>query len=257
MTICIAAIAEEKDKEYIVFATDHMITTAMGQFEHSIVKYRKINENTVAMLAGEALIFDELIKLKKQTVSFNDIRETIFLNIKQKRKDVIKNEIFDLFGIDATFITECLRSQIPNPILGQIMEKVATYRLNTGILLIGYDENNKAQIVEINETGIVSFRSINFHAIGSGASQAANTLLFQKHAKNDSLASTVYDVYKAKRNAEVSEGVGKETEVLVLNTKGCSALSSKEIDLLSKVYYDELKYGRNNKKLAVLNKYRG
>ena len=63
MTICIAAIATENDSEYIVFSTDHMVTTYMGQFEHSILKYVELNKNTVAMLAGQVLLFDDLVKL--------------------------------------------------------------------------------------------------------------------------------------------------------------------------------------------------
>ncbi|MFH0848658.1 MAG: hypothetical protein V1857_04075, partial [archaeon] len=67
MTSCIAAIGRcadiGKNCEAIVFATDHMITMGnIGSFEHSIEKYRKISPNTIAMLSGEALLFDEVLK---------------------------------------------------------------------------------------------------------------------------------------------------------------------------------------------------
>lgn len=58
MTICIAAICKEQDEEFIVFSTDHMITTSMGQFEHSFLKYKQLNKHTVAMLAGDPFIFE-------------------------------------------------------------------------------------------------------------------------------------------------------------------------------------------------------
>jgi hypothetical protein len=70
MTICIAAIAKENDREYIIFSTDHMVTTNLGQFEHSIVKYSKLNKNTVAMLAGQALLFDDLVKLNDEDINY-------------------------------------------------------------------------------------------------------------------------------------------------------------------------------------------
>ncbi|KAF5412187.1 MAG: hypothetical protein C5S47_02030 [Candidatus Methanogasteraceae archaeon] len=72
MTICIAAIAKENDSEYIVFSTDHMVTTYMGQFEHSILKYVELNQNTVAMLAGQVLLFDDLIKLSGSNDSYQE-----------------------------------------------------------------------------------------------------------------------------------------------------------------------------------------
>ncbi|MFZ3167986.1 MAG: hypothetical protein WA130_10270 [Candidatus Methanoperedens sp.] len=90
MTICIAAIAKEKDKEYIVFSTDHMVTTALGQFEHSIIKYCQINNDTVAMLAGQALMFGDLIKLNDDCKNYELIKKQIFRILKIKEEKLLK-----------------------------------------------------------------------------------------------------------------------------------------------------------------------
>jgi hypothetical protein len=76
MTICIAAIGkDENGKEVIVFATDHMITLpTIGQFEMTVDKYKKITPNTIAMLSGEQLIFEDLIKDCKNC-SFDDMKK--------------------------------------------------------------------------------------------------------------------------------------------------------------------------------------
>jgi len=84
MTICIAAIARESNEEYIVYATDHMVTTAMGEFEHSTIKYKLLNRNTVAMLAGDPLIFDELVKLKNENIGYEDIKKRFLIILKLK-----------------------------------------------------------------------------------------------------------------------------------------------------------------------------
>ncbi len=117
MTICIAAIANENEKEQIVFATDHMVTTFMGQFEHSIVKYNKLNKNTVAMLAGQALLFDDLVKLDDKHKDYNQIKKYVFGNFKKKRNEIIQNEIFNLYGIDQQFFIEVLKGEIMNPFI--------------------------------------------------------------------------------------------------------------------------------------------
>ena len=83
MTICIAAISKEKNKEFIVFATDHMVSTMTGAFEHSIKKYRELNKFTVAMLSGQVLLFDDLIKLEGNENDFNEIKNRIFENFKK------------------------------------------------------------------------------------------------------------------------------------------------------------------------------
>lgn len=245
MTICIAAIGTEAKKEFIVFATDHMITTGTGQFEHSFAKYKELNKTTVAMLAGQALLFEDLTQLNNRDIHIDEIKKQIFENFKKKRKDVIENEIFSIYGINQDFFVESLQKPIPNPFIHTILEKVSNFKLVTNILLIGYNDG-LAIISEINEGGIFDFRNINFHTIGTGAVQASNTLLFQKHSKNDNLSRAIYNVYKSKRNAEVMQGVGKETDILILTEDGMKKISDEKINILKDIYEAELKFGKDN-----------
>lgn len=251
MTICVAALANEKDKEHIVFATDHMISTGLGQFEHGIFKYKQINENTVAMLAGDALLFDDLVKVDDES-NFKEIKTRVAKNFKNKRESIIQNQIFDIFCIDKDFFKECLRSPIQNEVIAEMLKKISELKLGSAILLVGFD-NGIGKISEVTDGGCLNFRDINFHAIGSGAIQAMNTLLFQKHSKDDDLKSTIYDVYKAKRNAEVNEGVGKETELLVFNEDELTRLSDVQISILKDIYQAELEHGKNNDLLNELD----
>lgn len=252
MTICIAAIAKEKNKEYVVFSTDHMVTTNMGQFEHSILKYSCLNNNTVAMLAGQALFFDDLVRSCNECNNYELIKKQILDNFRIKRKQIIENEIFNVFGINQDFFKESLQKEIPNPFINNILQQVADFNMKTQILLVGFIDS-VAQITNIEESGTVEYRSMNFHCIGSGYIQAANTLLFQKHSKTNLLIPTIYSVYKAKKNAEVSEGVGKETELLVLSENGVKKLSNDDMCRLDKIYNEELEYGKNHKDLSNIN----
>lgn len=245
MTICIAAIGTEGKNEFIVFATDHMITTGTGQFEHSFAKYKELNKTTVAMLAGQALLFEDLTQLSDKNIFIDEIKKQIFENFKKKRKEVIENEIFSIYGINQDFFVESLQKPIPNPFIHTILEKVSNFKLGTNILLIGFNDG-LAILSEINEGGIFDFRNINFHTIGTGAVQASNTLLFQKHSKNENLSRTIYNVYKSKRNAEVMQGVGKETDVLVLTEDGMRKLSDEKINILKGIYEAELKFGKDD-----------
>jgi hypothetical protein len=256
MTICLAAIAKENNQECIVFGTDHMVTTALGQFEHCSAKYIEINPSTVAMLAGDPLIFEELVHLKNKNASYQEIKNEIFENFKKIRKEKIKNQIFDMFSIDEKFFLGALEKSIPNPFVAKILEEVAKFNLDTTILLVGF-EGEEAQITDISEEGIDNFRRMNFHAIGSGNTQAANALLFQKHNKEENLSATIYNVFKAKKNAEVLQGVGKETDLLLLiKGKGCTKITSEDLKVLDDIYNNELKYGRDES-LSKLSSKRG
>ena len=249
MTICIAAIATEKEKEHIVFATDHMVSTELGNFEHSIRKYKKISQSTVAMLAGNPFLFDDLVRIEKKDSSYEEIKKTIYENFNKKRKDIIQKELLDPIGTkyEAIFPTIVCHPQI-NDLMLSILSKAAKFNLDAVVLLVGFDGDD-AQITEIRQDGISDYRMLNFHAIGSGNMQAANTLLFQKHDKKENLIPTIYHVYKAKRNAEVLRGVGKETDLLVINQEnGCIELNE-HLGTLGKVYEAELATGQTNKEL--------
>lgn len=253
MTICIAAIAREKEGEYIVFATDHMVATGLGNFEHSIQKYRMINDITVAMLAGNPLFFDELVEVENRNASYDELKESIYQNFRKKKKDIVQKELLDPLGVRYDdIIPETVKKLQINEIMLKIIEKMTRLNLNTIILLIGFDKNKEAQITEITQDNISDYRMFNFHAIGSGNMQAVNTLLFQKHQREEKLIPAIYNVHKAKKNAEVLQGVGKETDLFVLShTKSCQNLN-KYLPLLNEVYDSDLLQGKLNPKLAEI-----
>jgi hypothetical protein len=253
MTICIAAIGKDNGEEIIVAATDHMVTMGtLGQFEHTISKYKELNRNTIAMLAGIPLLFDDLIKLSGSSMGYTEIKHQIKKNLKDKRNEIFKDHVLDLYGLDENWLTDAVKAPFPNQLTEEIMKKILNFKLNTTILLAGFDQNN-AILSEISETTFADFRDMNFHAIGSGNIQAVNTLMFQKHDKNDSLLTTVYDVYKAKKNAEVARGVGRETELVILTKdSGCKLLKKESYNIMKDIYEKEVKLGRNHKFLASL-----
>jgi hypothetical protein len=243
MTICIAAIGvDDKSKEIIVFATDHMVSIGnLGQFEKTISKFKEINSNTVAMLSGNPLIFDDLLKDCCKGKDFDIIKEKIHQNICSVKESYIQKQILDMYKIDFDYIKEVLKGQVQNKYMHNVLQSVSEASLQTNILVIGFKQN-LAQISEVREIGIQDYRDIDFGCIGSGAVQAMNTLLFQRHSKSDSLAVTLYNVYKAKRNAEVAVGVGEETDIAILTEKGVTKIDGEK----------ELVLGKNHDKVKEL-----
>lgn len=249
MTICIAAIGQDPNNdELVVFATDHMITHPLGQFEMSIEKYKQITDNSIAMLSGKALIFSSLIKDCNECGTFNDMVLKIQENMVNLKNERIQKEILDKYKVDFDFIKANLNAPLNNDFVRSIYESITTSSLESMILLIGFEEE-EAQISEITETKATDMRDMSFDAIGSGAVQALNTLLFQRHSKTEPLPVAVYNVYKAKRNAEVAEGVGKETDMMVLCKSGVKEIDNSTLNVLSEVYEQEVNHGKKNEKV--------
>lgn len=157
-----------------------------------------------------------------------------------------------MFIIDWDDVKEILKNPITNEFQTLILKNITKTKLNTAILLMGF-EGKKAKISEIVDSGIETYDQIYFNTIGSGSIQAQNTLLFQKHSKQDDLKTTLYDVYKAKKNAEVMQGVGKETDIGYLNENGITMLDKESIEILDEIYNIGLNYGKNHKRLNDLN----
>ena len=251
MTVCISAICTEKGEEHIVFAVDHMITTANGEFEHSINKYEIINKNTVAMVAGDALLMNYFMDLENFDENYISIQKSIQKKFNEKRREMIKETLLNPLYLDSNFIIESLNRPENNPLIQSILMEILKVKVNNAILLVGF-KDNQAQISEITDGSAFDFRTINFHTIGSGDIQAQNTLLFQKQSRDDDLKTTLYNVYKAKKNAEVKQGVGKETEVGFVNKNKVVILNEQSLNILENIYKYEFKCWKEHKDLKKL-----
>jgi len=251
MTVCISAICTEKNEEHIVFAVDHMITTANGEFEHPINKYEIINKNTVAMVAGDALLMNYFMELENYNEDYESIQKTMQKKFYEKRKEMVKEKILDPLYLDNDFIKNSVKSPQNNSFTKIILKEVLKVQIENSILLVGFIDN-EAQISEINAGRVFDYRTINFHSIGSGHIQAQNTLLFQKQSREDDLKTTLYNVYRAKKNAEVTQGVGKETEMGFLNKNKILILNKESLNILENIYKYESICWKEHKDLEKL-----
>lgn len=260
MTICISAIGKEKDsdEEFIVFATDHMVTYGndklSNEFEHKIKKYKELglSKNIVAMLSGRTLLFEKLLKGTKYLNDYDGVMCKIHDNFRSIKKSEIHTQLLEPFNLTEKDLKDFLLRPMDNLFTKNILEGIFDHRLNSSILLIGF-KDKKAQIYEVNESGTTSMRDIHFHTIGSGSFNASNTLFIQKHCNENSLKQTIYNVYKAKRNAEVSQGVGQDTEILICSKEKVVPLSNEDQKKLKIIYENELSFGQGRMEQEDLN----
>jgi len=262
MTICIAAISKYKpdsEEEAIIFCTDHMLTISSGEdelggFEQSIEKFKILGDDKACMLSGNPLLADRIYDNPNRYTKIGDLAKQIYTNMVALRREAVERR-FSLLGLNLSDAKRMLAEEIKNQHCGELMELYNKYSIETGVLLLGFDDENEGRIYSISELGFDDHRDVNFSAIGSGAIQALNSLLFQRHSKKDSLAKTIYAVYKAKRNSEVSRGVGRETDLMVLVNSGekkVFMVGDEKLKILEKIFEEEVNLGKQHSKLIEI-----
>ena len=254
MTVCISSIGRyDSGEEVIVLGADKMLTNSYleAQFEHPISKYKQIGNRYVCMLAGNPLIFDEIIKVVSINDEYDEAMHKIQQNLLEMYYKRIERELLNTYKLTWSFVEEALKSQIENQYMDELMKKILEYNLGTDIMLTGFS-GKESMISTISEARTDQFREIGFAVIGSGYTEATNTLLFQRQSRDTLLQETIYNVYKAKRNAEVSSGVGKESDFLIHTKDRIKSVGKEDLDILGNIYEEELEYGKKHKYLDEL-----
>lgn len=133
-------------------------------------------------------------------------------------------------------------------------QQMLNYSLQTQILLGGIDESG-AHIYAVGDPGTMAcFDRVGYHAIGSGHRHAVLSLVARAQHKSDDLKRTVFNVFAAKRAAELAQGVGQATDIVVITGKGVRSLTNAEITALEKIRSDDVKPNeRTSKAIEKLN----
>jgi len=77
---------------------------------------------------------------------------------------------------------------------------------------------------------------LGYHAVGSGETHALLHIIAVNHARTKDINQTVFTVYEAKRHAEVAQGVGKETDMMVITDGNIRTITLEELEQLASIY---------------------
>jgi len=263
MTVCIASLTE--NSKTVVVASDRMITASFLaiQFEHKGSKIYKFSSGqAVALTSGEATRYLEIFRetekeiTGKPDLTVKDITEIVCRQYEKLRNKKIEEQYFRPMGIDRqSFYGQHIR-MLPEEIVMGLDELVHKFDLSVWLIIAGVDKSG-AHIFSINSPGVSEcLDSIGYHSIGAGESHSLLSLIANNVSQVDNLLNTIYHVFEAKKRAENTPGVGKETDMAVISESGIVDLSSADIAILQTTYDNMNKPRRANiskalKKLSV------
>lgn len=238
MTICIAALCDDGKK--CVVAADREITTiSKNQTERKIEVF---TDSCIVMGAGDTSQISEIIR--RSRVNFDSTKKRSVLEI----ASIIRDNYVDLHLERAEFSILRPRnlswkeyketaSKIPN--FRDIEGQIWNYGIDAACFLVAGVDDTGAHIYRIFYLGIGSGNWIDcwdksyMKAIGSGNGHAEVALALLEHHKSLTVNQTLYNVYSAKKIAEIAPYVGPSTDIAIIENGKVNFLTNDQVKKLT------------------------
>ena len=243
------------NRSAVVAASDRMLSAHFLslEFEHPDSKIEKLGKSCVGLSAGDALPTGELflsahsVAAQLQSPQIDHIADSIKNAYSILRSQRIEEQVFKPRGISIdAFYQQGLIRQFPPEVAMQLDDMVQRVEFGVELIIAGVDGSG-AHVVGISDPGKVSqYDRIGYHAIGSGMSHAILNLVGAGHHWTRSTNETVFNVFCAKRQAEVAPGVGQAIEMSIVTNEGVKSVSDDELKQLDQIH-KELTGPRNEK----------
>lgn len=242
MTQLITAICD--DNKQIVTISDRMVSTSdmTLTFEPEEQKADIITSKALILTGGTTHEPDLINDIRKKSIGKKRIVEiaNIAKDLYQKlRNEHIKDEILKPIGFNSFEEYYQCQKILNEGFSVATIREIENYDLDVTLLLSGIDENedSKGHIIEISNPGKWrSFDTIGFCCIGMGSRHAMNVFAWYRYTQNIPLNEVIYIVFEAKKRAEIAGGVGKDTDIFIVNNKGIKKVSNETIKELEGIY---------------------
>jgi 20S proteasome alpha/beta subunit len=248
MTVCVGALCE--NGQTVVVAADKMVTFGAPmslQMEPPVLKkITQIDERSVVLFSGSVPDAEEIIAATKKqihgltnlaTVNVAEAIKNAYVALKSKR--VQETILVPFIGADFAKFQSLLAQSPSSQVLQQLLAMVMQHNLQTEALVGGVDETG-GHLFAVSHPGVLlPLETTGYGAVGSGALHAAVRLSLGQHNKVASLLDTVYNVYEAKKAAEVAPGVGKLTDLAIIKAGKITFAGKPLFDALEKAHKEK------------------
>lgn len=244
MTICIAAMCE--DGKSLVVGADKEITAAglSLKFSHDEKKIDTLTDKCVVLSAGDALVASDIIQKTKEKIktemSVQKISETLKENFIAIHLDRVEKVILNPLGYNWQEFKDKAGVQLPGKIYENVNQAIFNFGLNLCEFLIAGLDKNGAHIFRVFYAGMAGGNwievcdKLGYRAIGSGCPHSYAILAMSHQYKGLKLEDTLFNIYCAKKSAEMAPGVGSEEDFGLINQSGITFIDSGKIEELKK-----------------------
>lgn len=247
MTVCIAAACD--NGQAVVVASDRMLSAPFLtiEFDHPDAKIDLIGSKCVALTAGDALSVQDILvgglgiaaQLQDPTVDL--IAQHVRNRFVEVRKRRINELVLGPRGLDFDMFYAGGIQRLPGELAMFLDSQIQQAELGSSIILAGVDASG-AHIFAVEDPGTTAcFDRLGYHSVGSGHRHALLTLVSRSQHKTADIYTTMFNVFAAKRAAELAPGVGNATEMRVVTPQGVQQITPDEIVRLEQIYSEDVK----------------
>ena len=234
MTVGISAICRKDGEPRAIVAADRMVTVGNSggiEYEDSDSKLTHIvdNENVsaVAVGAGVSTYIDGIFK---ETEGFlaaegnvppstvKDVRDYALAAYKSKVQESIQNQILSPYSYTLDELKNpdvSVPETVQKELIAEIQDVQESVNNRVHILLAGVDSQT-AEVFQIVGNDYTNFSDIGYSVIGSGRDSARLTFIRREYDRTCSHDEGVFTVLEAKDQAEERQGVGRRTDMVMV-----------------------------------------
>lgn len=226
MTVCIAALAEDKKKAVLV--ADKMVTTH-GALAHGTddgaEKLVKMAENVYVMYAGGISDATVIIEKARSSIGSKRTAKEIAEHVNQSHLEYLQDMLVrqHLLPRGITSIHEFYHDStisLDPQIRQQVDVALSTHTLNSNTVFVvcGVEEdgNYRMYFLGLNPRAIPFLVTDGYTAIGSGEAHARFSLIFSDYKVSMTAEEVKEKVLEAKKKAESCLDVGESESVVIL-----------------------------------------
>ena len=229
MTVCIAAIYNTSS---ILGISDRMITAGDIEFEPPQTKIFALTSSITLMIAGDYnlqtqiyLKANEEVQKKiafnpKKWVSVKEVAEIFRDTYLELKREAAERAVLQPFGLTYRTFVEQIKHFTPT-LIDSITYDLKNFSFLESIetIITGIDDNG-AHIYTIRDGEITCDDLIGFSAIGSGSNHAQSHFMLSRYTRFVSEPTAILTIHQAKKKAEVTPGVGEDTDMFIIGGLG-------------------------------------
>ena len=239
MTQLIAAICE--GGKNIVAVSDRMVSTAdmTLTFEPDEIKAQPVGHKALVMIAGTLhepdLIRDarEKVRGKERLREVADALKEVYQDLRDSR---IEDEVLrPCTGLRTFAEYHDKQTKLHDSLIMEMNDRIRRYNLGLTLVLTGVDD--QGHVFYIDNPGVWrSFDNLGYCCEGIGDRHADNVFAWYRYTQAIPLNEAIFIAFEAKKRAEMAGGVGKATDIHIIDDQGIRLMSQETVRHLEEAY---------------------